>query len=108
MNEQLDTGDSNARKSYSRSIVDTIEVGNQTIRIIGNRDVLQAVIAGKQTGPVGWRRSADDPLLCPFSLLTGNFTGNFAKSRLRERRRLKIVAPRQGVRRKFPTQRNRE
>jgi len=26
----------------------------------------------------GWRDSAGDPLLCPFSLLTGNLTGNFA------------------------------
>jgi hypothetical protein len=37
---------------------------------------------------VGWRRSADGTLLCPFSLLTGNFTGNFAKSRLLARQRL--------------------
>jgi hypothetical protein len=36
----------------------------------------------------GWRRSADGPLLCPFSLLTGNFTGNFAKSWLLARQRL--------------------
>jgi hypothetical protein len=29
-----------------------------------------------------WRSSADRPLLHPFSLVTGIFTGNFAKSRL--------------------------
>jgi len=49
MNEKLDTGDTNARKSYIRAIVDAIEVDDMAIRIIGSRDVLQAVIAGKQT-----------------------------------------------------------
>jgi hypothetical protein len=34
--------------SLSRSIVDAIEVDDKAIRIIGNKDVLQAVIAGKQ------------------------------------------------------------
>lgn len=34
-----------------------------------------------ETALAGWRTSADGPLLCLFSLLTGNFTGNFAKSR---------------------------
>ena len=56
----------------------------------------------------GWRRSADGPLLCLRSLLTGNFTGNFAKSRLPAHQRLQIVAPLLGFRLKFPTQRNRE
>ena len=55
-----------------------------------------------------WRSSADGPLLCPFSLLTGNFTGNFVKSCLRERQRLQIMAPLQGFRCEFPTQWNRE
>ena len=32
-----------------------------------------------ETGLVGWRRSADSALLCPLSLLTGNFTGNSTK-----------------------------
>ena len=49
MNEKLDSGDTNARKSYIRSIVDAIEVDDQAIRIIGSKNVLQAVIAGKQT-----------------------------------------------------------
>jgi hypothetical protein len=43
------------------------------------------------TQNVGWRSSADGPLLCPFSLVTGNFTGNFAKLRLLERRRPQIM-----------------
>ncbi|MGB6171572.1 MAG: recombinase family protein [Xanthobacteraceae bacterium] len=37
------------RRSYIRSIVDAIEVDDNAIRIIGSKDVLQAVIAGKQT-----------------------------------------------------------
>jgi hypothetical protein len=49
MTEKLDSGDSNARKGYIRSIVDAIEVDDKAIRIIGSKDVLQAVIAGKQT-----------------------------------------------------------
>jgi hypothetical protein len=61
-----------------------------------------------QTGLAGWRRSADGILLCPFSLLTGNFTGNSAKSWLLARQRLHVVASVQDVRRKFPTQRIRE
>jgi hypothetical protein len=48
----------------------------------------------------GWRRSADGPLLCPRSLLTGNFTGNFTKSRLLARQRLQILAAVAGL----PTQ----
>lgn len=48
MTEKLDNGDINARKSYIRSIVDAIEVDDKAIRIIGSKDVLQAVIAGKQ------------------------------------------------------------
>ena len=49
MNEKLDNGDTNARRNYIRSIIDTIEVDDNSIRIIGSKDVLQAVIAGKQT-----------------------------------------------------------
>ena len=48
MTDKLDNGDTNARKSYIRSIVDAIEVDDKAIRIIGSKDVLQAVIAGKQ------------------------------------------------------------
>ena len=49
MNEKLDSDDTSARKAYIRSIVDAIEVDDKAIRIIGSKDVLQAVIAGKQT-----------------------------------------------------------
>ena len=49
MIEKLDNGDTNARRNYIRSIIDTVEVDDDAIRIIGSKDVLQAVIAGKQT-----------------------------------------------------------
>ena len=72
MNEKLDTGDTSARKTYIRSIVDAIEVDDRAIRIIGSRDVLQAVIAGKQTanGNVRgfvrkWRAGRDSNLCVP-------------------------------------------
>jgi site-specific DNA recombinase len=48
MTQKLDDGDTNARKGYIRSIVDAMEVDDKAIRIIGNKDVLRAVIAGKQ------------------------------------------------------------
>jgi site-specific DNA recombinase len=49
MTDRIDNGDTDARRSYIRSIIDTIEVDDNVIRIIGSKDVLQAVIAGKQT-----------------------------------------------------------
>ena len=48
MTDKLDNGDINARKSYIRSIVDAVEVDHKAIRIIGSKDVLHDVIAGKQ------------------------------------------------------------
>lgn len=35
--------------AYIRSIIDAVEVDDKAVRIIGSKDVLQAVIAGKQT-----------------------------------------------------------
>src|SRR5207237_646177 len=49
MNAKLDAGDTNTRKGYINSIIDAIEVDDETIRIIGSKDILQAAIAGKQT-----------------------------------------------------------
>jgi site-specific DNA recombinase len=49
MNEKLDIGCANARKGYIRSIVDVVEVDDHAVRIMGSKDILQAVIAGKQT-----------------------------------------------------------
>jgi site-specific DNA recombinase len=34
--------------AYIRSIVDAVEVDDRAVRIIGSKEVLQAVIAGKQ------------------------------------------------------------
>jgi len=46
INEQkLDSGDTNARKSYFRSIVDATEADDRATGIIGSRDARQAVIA---------------------------------------------------------------
>jgi site-specific DNA recombinase len=49
MSDKLDHGDTNTRKGYIRSIIDAVEVDEAAIRIVGSKDVLQAVIAGKQT-----------------------------------------------------------
>ncbi|WEF51993.1 recombinase family protein [[Pseudomonas] carboxydohydrogena] len=49
MTEKLDHGDVNSKKAYIRAVVSAIEVDDTTIRIIGSKDMLQAVIAGKQT-----------------------------------------------------------
>jgi hypothetical protein len=52
---------------HIRSIIDAVEVDEKAIRIIGSRDVLQAIIAGKQNanGNVRgfvrkWRATADE------------------------------------------------
>jgi site-specific DNA recombinase len=50
MNSKLDAADTNTRKGYINSIIDAVEVDDQAIRIIGSKDILQAAIAGKQTG----------------------------------------------------------
>ena len=47
--DKLDNGDTNARKGCIRSIIDAVEVDDKAVRIIGSKDVLQDVIAGKQT-----------------------------------------------------------
>jgi site-specific DNA recombinase len=49
MIDKLENGDVNGRKAYIRALISAIEVGDKTVRIIGCKDVLQAVVAGKQT-----------------------------------------------------------
>jgi hypothetical protein len=58
--------------------------------------------------PPGWRRSADRTRLQANSLLTGNFTGKFAISRVQETISEPETAVPQGLFKKFPRQINSE
>jgi site-specific DNA recombinase len=49
MQEKLDTGDTQARKAYLQSVISQIEVGDDKVKIIGDKATLAAVIAGHQT-----------------------------------------------------------
>ena len=49
MRTKLDTGDTQARKAYLRSVISRIEVDDQKVRIIGDKATLADVIAGSQT-----------------------------------------------------------
>ena len=42
----FDTGDIQAKKAYLRSVIAQIEVGDDKVRIIGDKTSLAAVIAG--------------------------------------------------------------
>jgi len=44
--EKFDTGDIQAKKAYLRSVIAQIEVGDDKVRIIGDKTSLAAVIAG--------------------------------------------------------------
>ena len=59
-------------------------------------------------GLAGWRRSADRTRLHPDSLVSGNFTGNFAISRAFGRSFEQETAALQPLLEQFPTQINRE
>jgi site-specific DNA recombinase len=48
MCEKLDRGDTQARKSYLRSVISHVEVDDDKIRIIGDKAVLAGVVAGRQ------------------------------------------------------------
>jgi site-specific DNA recombinase len=50
MREKLDAGDTQARKAFLRSVISEIEVGDDKVRIIGDKATLAAVIAGRQPG----------------------------------------------------------
>jgi site-specific DNA recombinase len=50
MREKLDTGDTSARKAFLRSVISQIEVDDDKIRIVGDKAILAAVIAGGETG----------------------------------------------------------
>ena len=49
MQEKLDTGDIQSKKAYLRSVIAQIEVGDDKVRIIGEKAPLAAVIAGTMT-----------------------------------------------------------
>src|SRR5258708_21089072 len=57
---------------------------------------------------IGWRRSADRTRLHANSLLTGNFTGNFAISGLQDAVSTQEAAVPQPLLAQFPTRINRE
>ena len=71
MRTKLDTGDTQARKAYLRSVISRIEVDDQKVRIIGDKATLADVIAGRQTqagnvrGFVRKWRARKDSSLCP-------------------------------------------
>ena len=49
LHEKLETGDVQAKKAYLRSVIAQIEVGDDRVRIIGEKASLAAVIAGAST-----------------------------------------------------------
>jgi site-specific DNA recombinase len=74
MCEKLDTGDTQARKSYLSSVISHVEVDDDKIRIIGDKATLAAVIAGRQTQATNvrgfvrnWRARKDSNLRPPDS-----------------------------------------
>ena len=48
MRDKLDSGDTQARKAYLRSVISKIEVDDQKVRIFGEKSALAEVIAGRQ------------------------------------------------------------
>ena len=48
MREKLDSGDTQARKSFLQSVISKIEIGDGKIRIVCDKATLAAVIAGRQ------------------------------------------------------------
>jgi hypothetical protein len=54
--EELTTGDIDARKASLRSIIDTVEVGDRKVRIVGRKSTLRDAIAGKATSVSGFDR----------------------------------------------------
>lgn len=55
MRENIANGDVPFRKAYLRSIIDQVEVGDHTIRIIGDTATLEQVVAGKSVSATGVR-----------------------------------------------------
>jgi hypothetical protein len=75
---QLAGGDFQSTPTWKVRICNSETIAEFKKRRIGGFWAATAYVCG-ETGLVGWRSSAGRPPLCPFSLLTGNFTGNFCK-----------------------------
>jgi len=45
MRDKLDTGDIHARKAYLRAVISRIEVGDENIRIIGEKTSLEKAVS---------------------------------------------------------------
>ena len=67
MRRKLSEGDAQARKAYLRSVISSIEVDDQKIRIIGQKAALADLIAGRQTQAANvrgfirkWRATVDE------------------------------------------------
>ncbi len=56
MRENITTGETPFRKIYIRSVVERIEVGDEVIRIVGDKATLEEAIAGRATVSGGVRR----------------------------------------------------
>jgi hypothetical protein len=52
MRDKLDTGDIHARKAYLRAVISRIEVGDENIRIIGEKTSLEKAVSSTLTGKI--------------------------------------------------------
>jgi site-specific DNA recombinase len=52
MRDKLDTGDIHARKAYLRAVISRIEVGDENIRIIGEKSNLEKAVGTTLTGKI--------------------------------------------------------
>ncbi len=52
MRAKLDTGDIHARKAYLRAVVSRIEVGDENIRIIGEKTSLEKTVSTTLKGQI--------------------------------------------------------
>lgn len=70
MRDKLRNGDVRARKDWLGAVLDRIEVGDDVVKIVGNKQVLAAAVTGQNTAPPNvrgfvrkWRARQDSNLL---------------------------------------------
>jgi site-specific DNA recombinase len=70
MHDKLRNGDVRARKDWLNSVLERIEVGDDSVKLIGNKQVLAAAVTGQNTAPAHvrgfvrkWRARQDSNLL---------------------------------------------